>query len=73
MRATLRLSSPAWLAQPRNTSSTCSRIDGLRSMSARIGTAAKIVSAHARQRTAITSDGRANRIADKDFAHRLMP
>ena len=28
MRATLRLSSPAWLAQPRKTSSTCSRMAG---------------------------------------------
>lgn len=42
MRATLRLSSPAWLAQPRNTSSTAFQsTDGLRSISALIGSAAK--------------------------------
>ncbi|MNP24221.1 hypothetical protein D3C76_1169690 [compost metagenome] len=42
MRATLRLSSPAWLAQPRNTSSTAVQsTEGLRSISALIGTAAR--------------------------------
>ncbi|MDT4865984.1 hypothetical protein FQZ97_1008150 [compost metagenome] len=42
MRATLRLSSPAWLAQPMNTSSTAVRSScGLRSISAFSGTAAK--------------------------------
>jgi hypothetical protein len=41
MRATLRLSSPAWLAQPSSTSSTCSRIAGWRLASARIGIAAR--------------------------------
>ena len=40
MRATLRLSSPAWFAQPKITSSTRSQlIDGLRSISAISGTA----------------------------------
>jgi hypothetical protein len=32
MRATLRLSSPAWLAQPRNTSSTASLSEGVPSL-----------------------------------------
>jgi len=42
IRATLRLSSPAWLAQPKNTSSSCDQSAwGLRSTSARIGTAAR--------------------------------
>ena len=42
MRATLRLSSPAWLAQPRKTSSTALQsTDGLRSISALIGSAAR--------------------------------
>ncbi|RMS04880.1 hypothetical protein ALP75_201052 [Pseudomonas syringae pv. actinidiae] len=42
MRATLRLSSPAWLAQPKNTSSISSQFtEGLRSISALIGTAAR--------------------------------
>src|SRR5450759_10116 len=42
MRATLRLSSPAWLAQPKNTSSSFSQsILGLRAISALIGAAAR--------------------------------
>ena len=42
MRATLRLSSPAWLAQPRITSSTALQsMDGLRSISALTGMAAR--------------------------------
>ena len=42
IRATLRLSSPAWLAQPRNTSSTALQsTEGLRSISALIGSAAR--------------------------------
>ena len=42
MRATLRLSSPAWLAQPRITSSSRAQSTaGLRSIRARIGTAAR--------------------------------
>ncbi|MNQ57339.1 hypothetical protein D3C85_714910 [compost metagenome] len=42
MRATLRLSSPAWLAQPRNTSSTAFQsTPGLRAIRALIGTAAR--------------------------------
>ncbi len=40
MRATLRLSSPAWLAQPYSTSATaCQSTLGLRCISARIGIA----------------------------------
>ena len=40
MRATLRLSSPAWLAQPKITSSTAAQSTfGLRVLSARSGTA----------------------------------
>jgi hypothetical protein len=42
MRATLRLSSPAWLAQPNTTSSSADQSTlGLRLSSARIGTAAR--------------------------------
>ena len=41
MRATLRLSSPAWLAQPRNTSSTASAIAPLRATSCLIAVAAR--------------------------------
>ena len=42
MRATLRLSSPAWLAQPKNTSSSFSQSTWvLRFISALIGTAAR--------------------------------
>ncbi|CFO06129.1 Uncharacterised protein [Bordetella pertussis] len=42
MRATLRLSSPAWLAQPYSTSSSSSqRTPGLRAIRALIGTAAR--------------------------------
>ena len=42
IRATLRLSSPAWLAQPKNTSSTSFQFTpGLRSISALIGAAAR--------------------------------
>jgi len=40
MRATLRLSSPAWLAQPNTTSSSCAQsTPGLRAISALSGTA----------------------------------
>ena len=40
MRATLRLSSPAWLAQPKMTSSMAAQsTDGLRAISAFSGTA----------------------------------
>ncbi len=59
IRATLRLSSPAWLAQPKNTSSTCGpvgleiayrhqRFDRDRR---------QIVGAHLGERTAETADG----------------
>jgi len=42
MRATLRLSSPAWLAQPRITSSmACQSSSGWRAIRALIGTAAR--------------------------------
>ena len=42
MRATLRLSSPAWLAQPRMTSSSAPQLRrGWRAIRARIGTAAR--------------------------------
>jgi hypothetical protein len=42
MRATLRLSSPAWLAQPNTTSSSADQSTlGLRPISARIGIAAR--------------------------------
>ena len=42
MRARLRLSSPAWLAQPRITSSSSAQsTPGLRSISALIGIAAR--------------------------------
>jgi hypothetical protein len=41
MRATLRLSSPAWLAQPKKTSSILSASCGLRSARARSGAAAR--------------------------------
>ncbi len=42
MRATLRLSSPAWLAQPRKTSSSFDQSAfGLRAISALIGTVAR--------------------------------
>ena len=68
MRATLRLSSPAWLAQPRMTSSTASAMAGWRARRARIGTAARSSATHHRQRAAVAADRRARRVADEDVA-----
>ncbi len=63
MRATLRLSSPAWLAQPRNTSSTeLQSTDGLRSISALIGTAARSSARTADKPPPNRLDGGSNRI-----------
>ena len=73
MRATLRLSSPAWLAQPRKTSSSCDQSTfGLRAISALIGPAGEIVGAHLGERAAIAADGGARGVADEDLAHRSL-
>ena len=70
MRATLRLSSPAWLAQPKITSSTASQsTPALRAISARSGIGAEFVGPHRGQRAAIAADRRANVVADERFDH----
>ena len=62
MRATLRLSSPAWLAQPKNTSSTCAQsAPALRAISARMGSAARSSARTLASAPAIAADGRPDR------------
>ena len=70
MRATLRLSSPAWLAQPKITSSTASQSTPALSLHQRLQRdGAKIVGAHRRQRAAEAADRGADIVADEGFGH----
>jgi len=70
MPATLRLSSLAWLAHPRTTSSSAA---GVKSGNALLqladGNCRQIVRANRRQRAAKASDGRADIIADEYPVH----
>ena len=74
IRATLRLSSPAWLAQPKNTSSTWdqSRL-GCFAISALIGVGGQIVGAHLGERAAETADRGPDGIANEYITHRISP
>ena len=60
MRATLRLSSPAWFAQPRTTSSICRRVDVCPLDRRPHGVRREIVGPHAGEGAAVTPYGRAN-------------
>ena len=69
MRATLRLSSPAWFAQPNQTSSispvgNTGAVDGRADRERR-----EIVRTHARQRAAVAPDRRANPCEDDCARH----
>jgi hypothetical protein len=69
IRATLRLSSPAWLAQPKMTSLTrLQSIEGLRWKSVLIGIAA-VIGPNPGQGSAVASNRRPHRIADESFGH----
>ena len=68
MRATLRLSSPAWLAQPKITSSTASQSTLGVALHQRLQRdRAEIVGADRRQRAAEAADRRADIVADEGF------
>ena len=69
MRATLRLSSPAWFAQPNHTSSIWSAGTPERSTTARIDERGEIVRAHAGERAAVAADRRAQPREDDGPAH----
>ena len=74
MRATLRLSSPAWLAQPKMTSSTRRPVDvrvALHQRPDRNG--GEVVGAHRCERAAVAADRRADGVADEGFAHGFRP
>ena len=73
MRATLRLSSPAWLAQPSTTSSTAAGSSpALRFSSAASGMAARSSARTRGERTAVAPDGSTHRIADEGLLHARM-
>ncbi len=70
MRATSRLSSPAWLAQPKTTSSTASQSTAAwRAISAFERDRAEIVGANGGERAAEAADRRADEVADEGFGH----
>ena len=65
MRATLRLSSPAWLAQPRMTSVDAGRIEGrMPRRAARDDVRGHVVGAHLAELPADVADGGANAVED---------
>ena len=70
MRATLRLSSPAPLAQPRTTSSTRAPSMPVRSTMARDGDGREVVGPDGRQRPAVAADGGPDRVDDPRLAER---
>ena len=65
MRATLRLSSPAWLAQPKNTSSMPAGSAPARRTTSRDHDRAQIVGPHLGQRAAEPPDRRPHRVDDE--------
>ena len=70
MRATLRLSSPAWLAQPSTTSSTASsRRRDCAPSAPGSGCAARSSVRTDGQRAGVAADRRADEIADEGFGH----
>ena len=72
IRATLRLSSPAWLAQPRMTSSTRAGIDAGALDDRAQDRGGEVVRPDARERAAVATDGRADRLDDPGFAERAV-
>ena len=74
MRATLRLSSPAWLAQPKNTSSSCGPVEiGMLRHQRLDRHGGQIVGAHLGERTAETADRGPDGIANEYITHRISP
>ena len=70
MRARLRLSSPAWLAQPRMTSSSVGPVDAGVALDQRADRdRGEVVGADARQRAAVAADRGADGVADEGFGH----
>jgi hypothetical protein len=70
MRATLRLSSPAWLASPSSTSSIASPAsDGIAVQQRPDRDSGQVIGAHLRQRPAIAADGRAHPVTDHGLGH----
>ena len=69
MRATLRLSSPAWLAQPKMTSSIAFGETRMAGHQLANRDRREVVGAHGRERAAVASDRRADVIADEGFGH----
>ena len=73
MRATLRLSSPAWLAQPSSTSSMACGVDPGASHQRADDDRRQVVGAHLGQRAAVPADRRPQRVDDEDLAHVRHP
>ena len=69
MRATLRLSSPAWLAQPRITSSILSAGSEARSSRPRIAAGGEVVGADLGERAAGAADRGADGVEDVGVGH----
>ena len=70
MRATLRLSSPAWLAQPKITSSTASQsTDGIARHQRAGADGGEVVGADVVQGAAVAADRRADGVADIGVGH----
>ena len=68
IRATLRLSSPAWLAQPRMTSSTSAGVDAGPVHDRAQDERGEVVRPDARERAAVTPDRRADGLDDPRLA-----
>ena len=69
MRATLRLSSPAWLAAPKMTSSTASWGTPARSSAAPSDERGEVVGSDVGERAAIAPEGRADAADEKGIGH----
>ena len=74
MRATLRLSSPDWFAQPIDYIVDSAPIDAGIAFHQRLeGQGREVIGADARQSAAVASEGRTNCVANKHFAHIKCP
>ena len=70
MRATLRLSSPAWLAQPSTTSSMAAASSrGLRASNAAQRNGGEIIGADCGKRAAVAAEGCADGVANESCGH----
>ena len=75
MRATFRLSSPAWFAAPRMTSSMSAAASWMPCAPHGLGDdeCGQVVGTHARERAAVASDGGAGAAHEKGLGHPVTP